>query len=99
MRLLATLALASCVLAAACSDDTSRTDPTDVPLCSGGTFHCLARMRVDAVNHPLATPVGFGPPDLQSAYNVDVSSNVTATIGLVEAYGYPELESDLGVYR
>ncbi|HEY1559181.1 MAG TPA: S8 family serine peptidase [Kofleriaceae bacterium] len=99
MRLLASLALASCGLAAGCSEDSSRVEPTDVALCSGGTFHCLARMRIDAASHPLVTPFGFGPADLQSAYNVDVSNSVTEKIGVIEAYGYPELESDLGVYR
>jgi subtilase family serine protease len=44
-----------------------------------------------------ANPAGFGPTDLRSAYNVTGNGNLT--IAIVDAYGYPNAEKDLGVYR
>jgi subtilase family serine protease len=47
-------------------------------------------------------PAGYGPDDLQSAYNVATASarkGEGVTIAIVDAYGYPNAESDLAVYR
>ncbi len=41
---------------------------------------------------------GYGPSDFQTAYNLPATGS-TATIAVVDAYGYTELESDLGMYR
>ena len=69
-------------------------------VCNGGFFRCFARARFGAaLPRPLDTVPGYGPPDLQSAYNLDVATSVDATIALVEAYGYANLESDLATYR
>lgn len=48
-----------------------------------------------------AMPSGYGPADLQSAYNVvHTASGITGpTIAIVDAYGYSTAETDLGVYR
>ena len=46
---------------------------------------------------PNAVPAGFGPSDLRSAYNI--TTDGTTTIAIVDAYGYPNAERDLGVYR
>ena len=102
MRSLAVSALASCVLVVACNhDEPAGSDDTSVALCSGGVYRCFARTRVDADGNArtFATPQGFGPPDLLAAYNVDTTNSVGLTIGLIEAYGYPALESDLAMYR
>jgi subtilase family serine protease len=48
------------------------------------------------------TPSGYGPADLQSAYNLAqaASSNgSTQTVAIVDAYDDPNAEKDLGVYR
>ncbi|HEY1655226.1 MAG TPA: hypothetical protein VGF86_08950 [Candidatus Tumulicola sp.] len=44
---------------------------------------------------------GFGPPQLQAAYNIvnAAKQNKGGLVALVEANGYPSLESDLAVYR
>lgn len=44
-----------------------------------------------------AVPSGFGPADLRSAYGV--TGTGTGTIAIVDAYGYPNAESDLAIYR
>jgi PKD repeat protein len=58
----------------------------------------------DAAGDPLVTPApnGYGPTDLQSAYNIFTQSSTaggTQTIGIVDAYDHPNAEADLGVYR
>jgi subtilase family serine protease len=64
---------------------------------AGNILHDL-----DRGGHPLVTknalPAGFGTADLQSAYNLGglVGSK---TIAIVDAYGYPNAEKDLGIYR
>jgi hypothetical protein len=44
-------------------------------------------------------PPGFGPTDLQSAYHIALPATTTATVAVIDAYGYPNLESDLATYR
>lgn len=45
-------------------------------------------------------PPGYGPSDLQSAYNLpSASSGSGQTVAIVDAYDDPTAESDLGVYR
>ncbi len=70
-------------------------------VCNGGTFACKAQVRTDAANHikPFATPSGFGPMDLASAYHLSASTTSTATIAIVDAFDYPNAESDLASYR
>jgi subtilase family serine protease len=76
-----------------------------------GTARCLARVVTDASGKELAievspdaggvtpnvVPSGYGPSDLRSAYNI--TGNGTTTIAIVDAYGYPNAEADLAVYR
>jgi Multicopper oxidase len=50
----------------------------------------------------LATPSGYGPADLQSAYNLtslSSSAGTGQTIAIVDAYDDPNAEADLAVYR
>ncbi|HTZ65787.1 MAG TPA: IPT/TIG domain-containing protein [Solirubrobacteraceae bacterium] len=42
---------------------------------------------------------GLDPQDLQSAYNIPATLEEPQTIALVDAYGYPDAESDLAKYR
>ncbi|MBS0296404.1 MAG: S53 family peptidase [Proteobacteria bacterium] len=46
-----------------------------------------------------ATPAGFGPSDLRSAYGISGNGSAATTIAIVDAYGYTNAEADLGVYR
>jgi subtilase family serine protease len=42
---------------------------------------------------------GLGPADLASAYALDTSIDPVSTIAIVDAYTYPNVESDLAQYR
>src|SRR5580692_8375970 len=73
---------------------------TSIDACNGAPLHCFVRVQVAQLDAaPLVTPPGYGPSDLQSAYDLDVSASVDATVAVVEAYGYANLESDLAGYR
>jgi subtilase family serine protease len=68
--------------------------------CSGGAFRCFAEVRTtNGTIQPFATVTGFGPADLASAYALNTSVSTNATIALVDAFGYPNAESDLATYR
>jgi subtilase family serine protease len=44
-------------------------------------------------------PAGFGPADLQSAYNLDTGRGVGQTVAIIGAYDAVHAESDLATYR
>ena len=48
---------------------------------------------------PNATPSGYGPSDIRSAYNLGSSSSGGRTVAIVDAYNDPTAASDLNVYR
>jgi hypothetical protein len=60
--------------------------------------HAIARLGADGAVSAAATPSGFGPADLRSAYGLP-SGGSGMTVAIVDAYGYPNAESDLAVYR
>ena len=69
-----------------------------------GTARCMAHVvtdirgeEADGQASPNVVPSGYGPNDLRSAYNI--TGNGTTTIAIVDAYGYPNAEADLAVYR
>ncbi|AEW96830.1 putative Ig domain-containing protein [Streptantibioticus cattleyicolor] len=68
-----------------------------------GKMACLAEARTDLVQHmslaPNAAPSGYGPSDLQSAYNLPSSAGAGATVAIVDAQDDPNAESDLATYR
>lgn len=67
-----------------------------------GGARCLAHVQVDANGKPMAstTPTGYGPSDIQSAYELPgVTSGSAPTVGIVDAYDDPTAESDLAAYR
>ena len=77
-----------------------------VPVCPGaaqpGTARCHSDVVTDRTGKPLVTPApsGYGPADLQSAYNVAGATAPTGTtVAIVDAYNDPTAESDLAVYR
>jgi subtilase family serine protease len=48
---------------------------------------------------PYATPSGYGPSDLQSAYKLNTSGGSGLTVAIVDAYDLPTAASDLNTYR
>ena len=68
---------------------------------AGDEVTCHARVVVDDTSAPLATttPSGLGPSDLRDAYKITGTGSSTTTIAIVDAYGYPNAESDLATYR
>jgi len=73
-------------------------------VCTTGKFRCHARIRTSTAGLGIsayATPGGYGPAELQSAYGIDPAITVTdrPTIAIVDAYGYTAIESDLATYR
>jgi len=65
---------------------------------------CHAEVVTDASGNPLVTsgPSGYGPFDLQSAYNLSSASSSAGggeTIAIVDAYDDPNAEADMGAYR
>lgn len=79
--------------------------PATAAVCSRGPIRCFAHVlttpdgEIAAAAAPLATPPGLGPAQIQSAYQIDPSRAKPATVAIVDAYGYANLESDLAVYR
>ncbi|WP_307794040.1 putative Ig domain-containing protein [Actinacidiphila bryophytorum] len=72
------------------------------PTTPGG-MSCLALARTDVVHSlgitPNATPSGYGPTDLQSAYALPSSAGSGATVAIVDAQDDPNAEADLATYR
>jgi subtilase family serine protease len=66
-----------------------------------GEAACHARALVDASGAiiPNATPAGFGPTQLRSAYKITSSGSSAITIAIVDAFGYASAETDLATYR
>jgi subtilase family serine protease len=62
-----------------------------------GEASCNALVRTDVA--PAATPSGYGPADLRSAYALTASGSSAQTIGIVDAYDAPTAEADLAAYR
>ncbi len=67
-----------------------------------GNMACLALARTNVMHHlgitPNATPSGYGPTDLQSAYSLPAGGS-GQTVAIVDAQDDPNAEADLGTYR
>ncbi|PWI46173.1 S53 family peptidase [Streptomyces sp. ICBB 8177] len=71
-----------------------------------GVMACNA-LRVTSVKEhvsadgvsPDATPSGYGPSDLRSAYNLPANGGSGQTVAIVDAYDDPNAASDLATYR
>jgi subtilase family serine protease len=70
-------------------------------LAKGDTMACHALKVVHNANGAVstATPSGYGPSDLQSAYNLPAGGGAGQTIAIVDAYDDPNAESDMAAYR
>ncbi len=108
--LLSTAALVSAGLLAATPSSAapSQTTAHTRYLCdqhtAPGHEACLAEARTDVMQHlhlsPAATPSGYGPSDLQSAYNLpSATAGSGQTVAIVDAQDDPSAESDLATYR
>lgn len=66
-----------------------------------GFARCASYIRVHDDGTPVAsaTPSGYGPSDLRSAYNITGGGSSSTTIAIVDAFGYPTAERDLAIYR
>ncbi len=82
--------------------------PTCAAPPSVGAAVCLSLIRTDVAQRaqrqaaPGQAPrgAGYGPPSLQSAYNLPSSSAGTGqVVAVVDACDYPAAASDLAVYR
>jgi subtilase family serine protease len=62
-----------------------------------GLAECHSWVRTEA--QPQATPAGYGPADLRSAYTLTSSGSSAQTIAIVDAFDDPTAEADLAVYR
>ncbi len=65
------------------------------------TARCHSHVIVDSSDNiqAFATPAGYGPADLRSAYKVTGTGSASSTIAIVDAFGYPNAEANLAVYR
>jgi subtilase family serine protease len=62
--------------------------------------HCLVLIDMRTAGGVRPDVAGWGPPDLQSAYNLPSSTaGGGQTIAIVDAYDNPNAEADVGVYR
>jgi len=69
---------------------------------------CFALRRTDVAQppalaatpvSPTATPAGYGPANLRSAYKLPSTGGSGATVAIVDAFDDPSAESDLATYR
>jgi subtilase family serine protease len=75
----------------------TRTTKKDVASC-----HAIVRDDVATPKSaitPNATPSGYGPSQLVSAYKLNTSGGSGLTVAIVDAYDLPTAESDLNTYR
>jgi subtilase family serine protease len=70
---------------------------------TAGHAACFAKVLVNKKGAvPMATsPLAsaLSPAQLRAAYNLTSASGGGRTVAIVDAYGYPNLERDLGIYR
>ncbi|MFI6494089.1 peptidase S8 [Streptomyces sp. NPDC050564] len=68
-----------------------------------GYMACQAEVRTDLKSQKSLgrhdTPKGFGPADLQAAYNLPKDGGKDATVAIVDANDDPNAEKDLAAYR
>jgi IPT/TIG domain len=73
------------------------------PVCGPvqpGFYRCLALVDTAVTGAQALASGGYGPSDLQSAYNLPSSTNGTGrTVAVVDAYDDPAAAADLATYR
>jgi subtilase family serine protease len=106
LAIAAAVPLALATTTANASPSPSGVSHRNVHVCGpvkAGYAHCLAvrHETLNAHGKPVtsaaATPSGYGPSDIRSAYNLTTSS--TATVAIVDAYNDPTATQDLATYR
>jgi subtilase family serine protease len=77
-----------------------------VPVCKrvvGPAATCHAHIVTDKSGRIIESakpPIsGYAPADLRSAYNATATGSSSTIVAIVDAFGYDNAESDLGVYR
>jgi subtilase family serine protease len=85
------------------------TTPHFVRTCAAvpkGEMRCFALRRTSGVvahvaagTNPAVAVSGYGPSDLDSAYNVPTTQGSGKTVAIVDAYDDPNAASDLSTYR
>ena len=77
--------------------------PTTRDVCAqAAPMHARCLSVVRSGSAPMAAdalPSGFGPADLQAAYNLPTARGTGQTIAIVDAYDDPTAEADLATYR
>ncbi len=72
-------------------------------VCPAGVdqMRCHAHVVIDSTGYEATagTPAGLNPGDLRDAYKITGTGSSTTIMAIVDAYGYPNAESDLAVYR
>jgi subtilase family serine protease len=72
------------------------------PAAAVGAAHCHALVVTDANGNPTASSApragSYGPAQFQTGYNLPLTGGSGQTIGIVDAYNDPNIESDLAVY-
>src|SRR4051812_11206310 len=96
---IAALAVVSAALASSAG---AVSTPTLRSFCTTGPIRCLSALRTDIPIVPQAEAAhsGYGPADLQAAYRLAsyaATRGGTQTVGIVDAYDDPTIESDLNV--
>ncbi|MGV9296086.1 S53 family peptidase [Amycolatopsis sp. NPDC003676] len=69
---------------------------------AAGHMSCFAQVRTDikqARRAPGAAPSGYGPAELQAAYQLKADGGAGQTIAVTESGDYPSLKADLAAYR
>ncbi|MFI9380293.1 S8 family serine peptidase [Kutzneria sp. NPDC052558] len=93
---LLTLGLPATAVAA---PDTALHTACSSAVSSTATARCFAVYRAPQSFGANATPTGFGPADLRSAYKLPSTGGAGQTIAIVDAYDNPNAEADLAAYR
>lgn len=99
------LALSAFAFGAQAAEATPAPNLHSQKLCSAiqGGANCFAEKLVDSngLAPRASTPpsTGLTPAQLQGAYKLTGLKSGGRTVAIVDAYGYPNLERDLGVYR
>src|SRR5262249_44791105 len=86
------------------SDAHSCASPGEGHLSCNAILHEMQDQLSNAKAQPdvSTTPVGYGPADLRSAYNLVTASTaggVGQTVAIVDAYDDPQAQADLDTYR
>jgi hypothetical protein len=79
------------------------TPPPGQLACQAEVIPTAPTERAFTARDKAALPAGYGPADIQSAYDLAAAVRAHAgagrTIGIVDAYDAPTVEADLAVYR